>query len=246
MLESPFIVAFGIILAVGVLAWLFSIRGFEIMKHKSLGLVMIGLFALTFASPGSAREGNDARWDFTVYLNDKKVGRHTFEVTAQEGETRVRSEANFKYRILLIPAYRYEHSNAERWADNCLIDMEARTNANGDRIQVSGAQNGRGFLVDNGDSSVELPDCVMTFAYWNPDFLQQQQLLNPQTGEYVDVSVEEVGVESLEVRGELVPATRYRLTAYEVDVTLWYSAEDEWLALESIAKGGHIIRYELS
>ena len=86
----------------------------------------------------------------------------------------------------------------------------------------------------------------MSFAYWNPDFLNESQLLNPQTGEYVDVNVEVVGTEMLEVRGQPVDATRFRLTAYEVDVTLWYSSDNEWLALESVAKGGHIIRYELS
>lgn len=43
-----------------------------------------------------------------------------------------------------------------------------------------------------------------------------------------------------------VDATRFKLTANEIDLTLWYSQDDEWLALESIAKGGHIIRYELS
>jgi hypothetical protein len=93
---------------------------------------------------------------------------------------------------------------------------------------------------------VELPECVMTFAYWNSDFLDQSRLLNPQTGEYVDVRVEKVGNETLEVRGQSVAATRFKLTAYEVDLTLWYSQDNEWLALESIAKGGHIIRYELS
>jgi hypothetical protein len=31
-----------------------------------------------------------------------------------------------------------------------------------------------------------------------------------------------------------------------MDITLWYSESAEWLALESVAKGGRIIRYELS
>ena len=56
----------------------------------------------------------------------------------------------------------------------------------------------------------------------------------------------EIGNEVLEVRGQAVEATRFKLTAYEIDLTLWYSSDDEWLALESVAKGGHIIRYELS
>lgn len=214
------------------------------MRRKALGLVMIGLFALTFAAPGSA--GENSRWDFTVYLDDKKIGRHSFEVTSVEGLTRVQSEAKFKYTILLIPAYRYEHTAAERWSDNCLMGLDAHTNTNGDRISVSGEAAEDSFKVVRGDQPVELPECVMSFAYWNPDFLEQKRLLNPQTGEYVDVSVEKIGDELLEVRGESVPATRFRLTAYEVDLTLWYSPEDEWLALESIARGGRIIRYELS
>ena len=118
--------------------------------------------------------------------------------------------------------------------------------ANGKRISVSGEQTNAGFLVEKGDKPVELPECVMTFAYWNPEFLDQSRLLNPQTGEYVDVDVEKVGDETLEVRGEPVAATRFRLTADKVDLTLWYSTDDAWLALESVAKGGHIIRYELS
>ncbi len=60
------------------------------------------------------------------------------------------------------------------------------------------------------------------------------------------MSVERVGEEILEVRGEAVEATRFRLRAYEVDLTLWYSSNDEWLKLESVAKTGHVIRYELT
>ena len=174
------------------------------------------------------------------------MGKHLFKVTDAGSVRQVQSEASFKYRILFIPAYRYEHRAAERWADNCLVQIDASTNANGKRLEVSGEQTGANFRVDKGKAPAELPECVMTFAYWNPEFLEQRQLLNPQTGEYVDVRVEQVAEEILEVRGEPVPATRFRLTAYEVDLTLWYSKDDEWLALESVAKGKHIIRYELS
>lgn len=218
------------------------------MKHRYFGLVMIGLFCLAFISPVPATERVQSvdHWDFDVYLNDKKVGKHSFRVSEADGMKQVQSEANFNYKILFIPAYRYEHSAAERWDNNCLAEVDASTNANGKFIQVSGERTGGGFLVERGDNPTQLPQCVMTFAYWNPDFLRESQLLNPQTGEYVDVHVEEVGDEMLEVRGQAVAATRFKLTAYEVDLTLWYSSDNEWLALESVAKGGHIIRYELS
>lgn len=218
------------------------------MRCKYLGIILIGLFTLTFAAPVPAegRVSDVTQWDFDVYLNDKKVGKHVFKVSEADGIRQVKSDAKFTYTILFIPAYRYEHSAAERWEDECLVEINSRTDANGERVQVAGERTGAGFRLVSGAAASELPECVMTFAYWNPGFLNEPHLLNPQTGELVDVQVERVGNEVLEVRGEPVAATRFRLTAYEVDLTLWYSANDEWLALESVAEGGHIIRYELS
>ena len=216
------------------------------MKNCFTGFALLLMLALASPAPALERGDDVAHWDFDVYLNDKKVGQHSFEVSEIDGIRHVRSEARFNYKILFISAYRYEHNAAERWVDNCLTDFSARTNANGERLQVSGRQTDAGFLVESDETPAELPECVMTFAYWNPDFLEQQRLLNPQTGEYVDVSVEVVGGETLDVRGQKVNATRFRLTADEVDLTLWYSTDNEWLALESIAEGGHVIRYELS
>ena len=218
------------------------------MKYKFVGMLMIGLFSLvlTTTAPAQQHENAVANWDFDVFLNDKKVGKHSFTVSETGGMKQVQSEASFNVKILFISAYRYEHSAAERWLENCLVEFDASTNANGKRVDVSGEQTSVGFLVERGDSPIELPECVMTFAYWNVEFLEQPRLLNPQTGEYVVVHVEEVGNEVLQVRGQPVAATRFSLTAREVDLTLWYSSDDEWLALESVAKGGHIIRYELS
>jgi hypothetical protein len=218
------------------------------MKRKYLSFLLIGLFVLSFSARLPAMEEIDdvAQWNFDVYLNDRKVGKHLFTVSESAGVRQVQSEAKFTYRILMIPAYRYEHSAAERWSDECLVEINSRTDANGEQLEVSGEQTGTGFRVASDDDTMNLPECVMTFAYWNPKFLAQPRLLNPQTGEFVDVTVKKVGNETLKVRGQAIDATRFKLTAYEIDMTLWYSQDDEWLALESIAEGGHIIRYELS
>lgn len=218
------------------------------MNARFSSWLLIALLGLITAMPVFASKSSSAvaSLNFDVYLNDKRVGEHLYEIVDVDGIRQVQSDANFDYRILFFPAYRYEHNNFERWSDNCLLGFEARTNANGKRLQVSGERTGGVFRVESGDAPLELPECVMSFAYWNPDFLDEPRLLNPQTGEYVKVSVEKVADDVLEVRGEPVPARRFRLTADELDITLWYSEDDEWLALESIVKGRHIVRYELA
>ena len=85
----------------------------------------------------------------------------------------------------------------------------------------------------------------MTFAYWNPVFLKQAKLLNSQDGKYVAVDVSGPVADELIVRGEPQASRRYRLVAGEIDMQLWYSLDDEWLALESKTEGDRLLRYEL-
>lgn len=218
------------------------------MKHRKDGRLMLVLFSIFFCLPALAEVQHDASsaWNFNVYIDDKKVGTHLFEVTDAGEQKRVQSVADFRVKVFFISAYSYQHTNTERWEDNCLLEFNANTRINGKQTQVSGASSDGGFTVHKEAAQQLLPSCVMTFAYWNPAFLQQKRLLNPQTGEFVDVNVELLGSEYLDVRGQQVAAERYKVTGRNIELLLWYSPDDEWLRLESVAKTGHIIRYELS
>ena len=85
----------------------------------------------------------------------------------------------------------------------------------------------------------------MSFAYWNPEILEQDRLLNSQNGELVDVRVGEPERVDIEVRGAVRPALRYRLEAGDLGIELYYSEDQKWLALEADAAGGRKLRYEL-
>ncbi len=68
--------------------------------------------------------------------------------------------------------------------------------------------------------------------------------LNAQTGELLPVRVQALGEESIEVRGTRVRAQRYRLNAPRLQIDIWHD-DGNWVALESLAKGGRRLRYEL-
>lgn len=205
-------------------------------------LILFAVGLLLF--PASHLSAN--QWNFDVYLDDKKVGTHQFEVVENNEQRRVQSVANFNVKFLFFTAYRYQHTANEQWADDCLLAFDAKTRVNGEPIEVSGSSGEAGFVVERSDSTELLPGCVMTFAYWNPEFLKQERLINPQTGDFLDVDVKMMGTDTLTVRGENVAAQRYKVTAEGIDLLVWYSTDDEWLGLESVAESGHIIRYELS
>ena len=195
---------------------------------------------------GGSVESAEQEWNFRVFLDEQEIGFHNFELTVEDGTQRVTTEAEFRVRFLFFTAYRYEHENEETWEGDCLKQIESRTDDNGRRFAVRGLRQQDRFALDASNASVGLPDCIKTFAYWNPSILEASTLLNSQTGELLPVDVELIAEEVLDVRGEQMPAKRYRLESQDLELDIWYSDDLEWLALESTVEGGRKLRYELT
>jgi len=189
--------------------------------------------------------GNDDNWNFKVYLDDKPVGFHNFTVDGKSKERKLKSTARFDVDFFIFNAYSYQHESNERWDGNCVAEINATTNDNGEKISVHGKAEPVNFRLTTNESQSELPVCVMTFAYWNPQMLEQKRLLNPQDGKYLDVEITQIGSDTIKVRGENVSAAHYRLKAEKFRIDLWYSADRRWLALDSTLENGRLLRYRL-
>ena len=213
------------------------------MRNLFAVFLLFGLGATGAAAPSDEAQRS---WQFSVLLDGSPIGYHRFDLLSRESELEIRSEASFDVRFLFINAFRYRHSNRELWEGECLRVIESSTRQNGEEFAVSGERLAEGLRIEANGKSDQLDGCVMTFAYWNPRFLEQTRLLHPQTGEYMPVDVQPLGREELTVRGESVIASAYQVKARNVDITVYYSDDDEWLGLESVAKGGRIIRYVLT
>jgi len=216
------------------------------LRTLGLGLIL-GAWVTVHAVESHLTEAVAAEdaWRFRVFLDDREIGYHNFYLQ-QSGEMRVlRSEANFEYRLMFVKLFHYEHENRETWNGDCLRSVESRTDSNGEPFRVDGRVEPGRFRVDGSAGEADLPECVMSFAYWNPAFLDQGRLLNTQNGEFLDVEISQPVAEQLLVRGEQQQSFRYRLESGELRLDLWYSTNDEWLALESEVRGGRKLRYEL-
>ena len=184
-------------------------------------------------------------WNFKVYLDDREIGRHLFELLRFEDTTQVRINARFEVSVLFINVYSYEHTNYEVWKGDCLSSIESSTNDNGRKLRVNG-ESERNLLrlqTPAGESVVE--GCTKTFAYWDPAFLNSRYLLNSQTGRLMDVDINYLGQEAIPVKGQMIPARHYRLNTDDFTIDLWYSNEGEWLALNSTTGKGNVLRYEI-
>lgn len=211
--------------------------------EKIYQVLMVSVLNVLFVSGAFATENRE--WSFRVLLDGKPVGNQHFMVTSENGKTRLETVADFKVKFLFATVYRYTHRNVETWEGDCLAEIQSTTNANGKPFSVSGRQRDGFFEVAGGDEQERLPACIMSFAYWNPSFLEHDQLLNTQDGEYLDVQVSPAEPDVRFVKGEEVPAMKYQLNAGQLDLQLWYSTDNEWLGLESRTEGNRVLSYEL-
>ena len=215
--------------------------------RRSRGLpTILGLCLALFGADLAAATTDSMR--FRVYLDQDPIGEHSFQISRNlspnQGEEQIVSRASFDVKLLIFNAYRYRHESREAWREGCLEHIRSTTDDNGKAYRVTGEQGEDALTIRvNGDNK-RLPQCVSTFAYWDRNFLKQRSLLNPQTGEMVEVRVEPAGIERHLFQGREVDAERYRLRADKLDITLWYTPDGRWIGLASDAGHGRTLRYE--
>jgi hypothetical protein len=185
-------------------------------------------------------------WKFGVYLDDKRIGEHLFEVVRDTDGSivNVASRAEFKVKVLLVTVFRYQHTANETWRGGCLSAIDSRTQVNGKDSSLVGRRVDAGFELDvsdeNGRRRDALPACVSSFAYWDVDTLRgHERLLNSQTGSYQAVGLNAFGADSsgrelLELKGD----------EFQIDVS-YRDSDWHWLGLSTTTEGGRALHYRL-
>ena len=223
----------------------------RVLIRVAAATVAAGLVALAGVQNAAAEAASPpiGEWNFRALLDGKPIGQHRFSVTlvsgAQGDERRVLSEASFAVKFLGITAYRYRHKATEQWRGECLTALSATTDDDGKASSVRTEADGDALTIKTASATQSLSGCVMTFAYWNPAIQTQTRLLNAQTGKAESVQVSRAGSGSVEVRGQPVAATRFRITGPAEPIDVWYSAQGEWVGLDSLVGGGRRLSYRL-
>ncbi len=186
---------------------------------------------------------SDARanvYQFDVFYNDRPIGEHRWEIVRDGRATLVRSRADFRFKVLFVTAYRYQHHANELWRDGCLVALASATDDNGQTFEVTAARREGGLELTRREPQRQThrvdAECPATFAYWDPQRLRRDSLINVQSGDAAATTLTREGKEMLS--GE--SALRYRL---EVDqapaITLWYRERDgQWLRLRTQRNDG--------
>ncbi|MET3496438.1 DUF6134 family protein [Variovorax boronicumulans] len=206
----------------------------------------LALWAALFSGAASATGPASGEWSFRVLLDDSPIGEHRFMLATAGEDRRLTSEAEFSVKLLGVTVYRYRHSANETWRGDCLRQLVSKTDDDGTPEKVDAKAVGDNTLaVTTAKGTQPVEGCVMSFAYWNPTIRRQERLLNSQTGKLEAVQVARAGSGMVEVRGQPVEAARWRIATPAQPIDVWYTAQGEWVGLDSTVSGGRKLSYRL-
>ncbi|MDP1768506.1 MAG: DUF6134 family protein [Nitrospirota bacterium] len=210
-----------------------------------IAVAFLGFLTCLGSASQQAWSAASQTYDFKVFLGKDEIGHQRFNISSEGDRTQVQVDAQFTVKFLYITVYTYRHTNVETWKGTCLREIHAETDDNGDSFFVNG-------IVRNGQLQVQTQagnwigeGCIKTFAYWNPEWIKGERLLNSQTGEHQPVSILAVGEETIPVQGVPTRAIHRRIVTDKFAVDLWYTLNGRWVALQSTTKKGDTLRYTL-
>ncbi len=198
---------------------------------------------------------NHREWNFVISLDGDPIGIHKFtvdETAGAKGAWRVQSHADFTVTLLGVPVFRYHHTAHEEWDHQCLSQLTADTNHDGDNSHVTaqGTASGGALHITTGQNddaalSKKWDGCLMTYAYWNPDMRHQTHLLNPENGEVEAVTLTPQPDAKITSRGEPLAVHVWRLTGSTNPIDILYDFDGNWVGLDAKVRGGRVLSYRL-
>ena len=210
---------------------------------SALGTILASAIALTVTA-GWAQSNAPATDNlaFEVLRKGKPIGTHTIAFTPNGDDLQVDIDIRLDVKFLMFNAYSYRHKNQEIWRDGQLVQIETKTDDDGENFFVNGRANGKGFEVNGSAGDAMAPATIIPTSYWDPAIVKQNKLLNTQTGELLEVSVAP-GDETEIVVGDQTVDARHYVMSGDLDLELWYDPAGTLRRIRFEASDGSTIDY---
>ncbi|OHC74168.1 MAG: hypothetical protein A3G18_08270 [Rhodospirillales bacterium RIFCSPLOWO2_12_FULL_58_28] len=159
--------------------------------------------------------------NFTVMREGDAIGTHVMKFRQNGDVLNVDIVTDVAVKLAFITVYRFEHKGVEGWNNGNLLVTSTVSNDDGTnhvlKAQAEGDQ-----LVVNGNGEVhKTPVGIMPASLWNPEIVKHNVLLNTLHGKHMKVTVDDLGDESVTVKGASVAARHYVING-ELERELWF------------------------
>ncbi|OYQ34832.1 hypothetical protein CHU95_09595 [Niveispirillum lacus] len=184
---------------------------------------------------------------FSVFRkNDSPMGYHRLRFLRDGDRLIMEKEINLEVSLAFVTAYSYRHHNREVWQGGRLVEIETRTNDDGDDYWLRAKAGPDGLMVDGSGGSYVAPADIIPTSYWNSAITSATQLLDTQRGLIMDVRMEDKGAVMLETEAGTLRTRQHTINILTNppgrtnQIDLWYDDTSQWVGLAFEAKGQKI------
>ncbi|MEQ9638809.1 MAG: DUF6134 family protein [Alphaproteobacteria bacterium] len=204
----------------------------------------VALIVLLACGPAQAAVPDDGELVFDIIRNGDPIGTHRFRFERAGERVDVAIDIQIKVKVLLLTVYDYQHSNRETWENGQLVRLLTQTDDNGDPHRVDGQLTPAGFKVVSEANQHVMAEPVIPTSYWRTDTVNARQMLNTQTGELMNVTITPGSETRIKARGQEIEARHYVISG-DLDLEIWYDADDVLVGLRFAGSDGSVIEYSL-
>jgi hypothetical protein len=181
--------------------------------------------AIVLATPSPvAAAGEAGEFTFTVLQDGNPVGQHRFMFERQGDRVEIQETTEIEISFATIPLYTFEHEKRAVWRNGRALRIDALTNDNGEKLDISVRDTGRAYVRTVNGRVDRFDESRVVMAYWNPDTLHHDSFFSAIEDKTLDATFRYVGSEPITVAGRRVEAQHYHL-AGDDPRELWFDPE---------------------
>jgi Family of unknown function (DUF6134) len=180
---------------------------------------------------------------FAITRNGDQIGTHSINLNRTGAETSVSIVTDLTVKVLFVTAYRFQYTASERWLNGRLVALNATTDDNGTRHQVSVVTAGTTLQIDADGKTARLDRTIIPATLWNPELMRRPVMLDTQEGQVLPLTVVDQGPEDLTIDSRVIKAHHYIMKSkYSQDV--WYDDQQHLVQVKLIGPDGSVIMYK--
>ena len=183
--------------------------------------------------------------DFTVYRDGSEIGSHKIDIRCEGADTKVNIKTDVKVKMAFITVYRFEHEGKEIWRNGRLVRIESKTDDDGTDKWLKGRANGKGLEIEGSAKAYTVKPTIIPASLWNPKIVKQGAILNTLDGSTMNVTIRDLGEESIKVHGKTIPARHFSITG-QLQRELWFDADGTLVQVRFKGSDKSDIRYVLN
>ena len=198
--------------------------------------------AVPIVDPQNPATSYGHQFTYGIYRKSKKIGTHKVHFSKHEGKLLVAVETDLTVRVLKIPVYSFKYTAHEIWSDGQLQQVNATIKEKNEVHEVKAVRDGAELVMTDRSGNKTRASADFATNHWHFGVINSSIVFNTLTGKPNNVTIEQLGEDTIDVAGQQINARQFRYTG-ELDTRIWFDEYNRWVKLAFSGSDGSNIEY---